>query len=79
MNFHKATFLGIALLAAGVVMIVYGIHASFSFGPGISLFYQGITESHAMWLRLAGVATVVAGSVISLGPARKGPQGSGPK
>jgi len=62
--------LGIALVAAGIVLIVFGINASDSVGSSFSRFFTGAPTNKAVWLLLGGTISVVAGGVIALRPAR---------
>ena len=62
--------LGIALVAAGIVLIVIGINASNSVGSSFSRFFTGAPTNKAVWLLLGGTASLVVGGVIALRPAR---------
>jgi len=62
--------LGIALLALGIVLIVFGINASDSVGSDFSRFFTGNPTNHAMWLLVGGVVSLVAGGVVAMRPAR---------
>ena len=62
--------LGIALVAAGIVLIVFGINASDSVGSSFSRFFTGAPTNKAVWLLLGGTLSVVAGGVLALRPAR---------
>jgi hypothetical protein len=62
--------LGWALLAVGIALIVYGIHASDSVGSSFSRFFNGTPTDKTMWLLLGGIGSVVAGGVMSLRGAR---------
>lgn len=62
--------IGIALVAAGIVLIIFGINASDSVGSSFSRFFTGNPTNHAMWLLVGGVASLVTGGVIAMRPAR---------
>jgi hypothetical protein len=62
--------LGIALLVAGIALIIFGINASDSIGSDFSRFFTGTPTNKSMWLLLGGIASVVVGGVMSLRPAR---------
>jgi hypothetical protein len=62
--------LGIALLAIGIVLMVFGISASDSFGSDVSRFFTGNPTDKSMWLLLAGVASLVVGGVMTFRTAR---------
>lgn len=55
--------LSIALIAGGVVLIVYGIGASDSFASSTSRFFTGSPTDKTMWLIIGGVVALVAGLV----------------
>ncbi len=58
--------LGIAILAAGVVLIIFGINASQSFGSEVSKFFTGNPTDKSMWLLLGGIVVSVVGLVLAL-------------
>ncbi len=57
--------LGIAILAAGVVLIIFGINASQSFGSEVSKFFTGNPTDKSMWLLLGGIVVSVIGLVLA--------------
>lgn len=63
--------IGIALLALGVILVVFGINSSNSIGSDFSRFFTGSPTNKAIWLLLGGVASVIVGGAMSLLPARK--------
>jgi Protein of unknown function (DUF3185) len=58
--------LGIALLAAGIVLLVLGIHSSDSIGSDFSRFFTGAPTDKAVWLLLGGIAAMIVGSFMSM-------------
>jgi hypothetical protein len=62
--------LGIALVAIGIVLVVFGIHAADSIGSDFSRFFTGNPTDKSMWLLLGGVTSLVLGCVLTLRPAR---------
>jgi drug/metabolite transporter (DMT)-like permease len=58
--------LGIVLLVAGVLLLVFGINSSNSIGSDFSRFFSGTPTDKTVWLLLGGVVSIVAGSVMSL-------------
>ncbi len=62
--------IGLAVLAAGIVLLVIGINASNSFGSDVSRFFTGSPTDKSVWLMLGGVAATVVGAVLSFRPAR---------
>jgi hypothetical protein len=63
--------IGLALLAVGIALIVWGINASESFGSEVSRFFTGKPTDESIWLLLGGVAATVFGLVLSLGRSLK--------
>jgi len=53
--------ISLALLAGGIVLIIYGISASDSIGSGFSRFFTGSPTDKTMWLLIGGVVAAVAG------------------
>ena len=50
----------LALLVGGVVLLVFGITATDSFGSDVSRFFTGSPTDKAVWMLIGGaVATVV--------------------
>lgn len=62
--------LGIALIAAGIVLIIFGMNASDSVGSHFSRFFTGSPTDKTVWLLVGGVVSMVAGGVMTLRPAR---------
>jgi hypothetical protein len=63
--------LGLALLAVGIALIVWGINASESFGSEVSRFFTGHPTDKSMWLLIGGIASTIFGVVLSLGRSLK--------
>jgi hypothetical protein len=53
----------IALLAIGIVLIVFGVNASNSFGSSVSRFFTGSPTDKAIWLIIGGVLASIVGLV----------------
>lgn len=53
----------LALLAGGIVLIVFGLNASNSFGSDISRFFTGSPTDKAIWMLVGGVVAAVVGLV----------------
>ena len=62
--------IGIALVAAGIALIVFGINASDSVGSDFSRFFTGEPTNKALWLLVGGIVSLVTGGVIAMRPAR---------
>jgi hypothetical protein len=51
----------IALLVVGIVLIVWGVSASQSFGSDVSRFFTGSPTDKTVWLLIGGICAAVAG------------------
>jgi hypothetical protein len=63
-NMNKA--FGIALLAAGVVLLVMGFNASDSFASDVSRFFTGSPTDKAVWLILGGIVAGIVGLILTV-------------
>ncbi len=64
--------MSIGLLVVGVVLIIFGVNASNSFGSSVSRAVTGTPTDHSMWLLVGGVAMAVVGLVLTLRGTRNG-------
>lgn len=55
-------FLSLGILAAGIVLVVYGVIASDSLSSDISRAFTGSPNDKTIWLLGGGVALAVVGS-----------------
>jgi hypothetical protein len=62
--------IGIALVAVGVVLLIWGVTAADSFASDVSRFFTGSPTDRAIWLTIGGVAAIVAGGVAAALPAK---------
>jgi hypothetical protein len=53
--------LSFALLAGGIVLIIYGISASDSISSSFSRFFTGSPTDRTMWLLIGGTVASAAG------------------
>jgi NO-binding membrane sensor protein with MHYT domain len=53
----------LALLAGGIVLIVFGVMASTSFTSDLSRFFTGSPTDKAIWMLLGGVVASIVGAV----------------
>jgi len=61
--------IALALLAAGVLLIIFGINAAESLQSDVSRFFTGSPTDKAVWMLLAGVVAAVIGLVgVARGP-----------
>jgi len=56
--------IGLALLVAGVILIITGYNASQSFSSDVSRFFTGSATNKAMWMLVGGVTAAIAGAVL---------------
>ena len=50
-----------AILAVGIVLIIWGINASESFASDVSRFFTGSGTDKSMWLMAGGIAAIACG------------------
>ena len=62
---------GFALLALGIVLLVFGFNASNSFGSDVSRAFTGNPTDRSMWLIGGGALAVVAGLAMTVWGLRK--------
>jgi uncharacterized membrane protein YidH (DUF202 family) len=55
--------IALAILAVGVVLLIYGISALDSFSSDISRFFTGSPTNKTIWLMIGGVAAIVVGLI----------------
>jgi hypothetical protein len=53
--------LSLAFLAAGLVLLVFGIQANSSAGSSVSRFFTGTPTHEAMWLLAGAAAAIIIG------------------
>jgi hypothetical protein len=53
--------LSFALLAGGILLIIFGVNASNSFGSDVSRFFTGSPTDKAIWMMVGGVVAAVVG------------------
>jgi hypothetical protein len=63
---------GLAVFAAGIVLLIFGFNASHSFGSDVSRFFTGNPTDKSMWLLIGGAAAVIIGLVLALRGSRQG-------
>lgn len=62
--------LSLALLAGGIVLLVFGFGASESFSSDVSRFFTGSPTDKAVWMLVGGAVLTVTGLVGLLRAAR---------
>jgi len=63
--------IGLALLAVGIALIIYGIDASNSASSSLSRAFTGSPTNKTLWLLLGGIASTICGAVMTLVPSRR--------
>jgi hypothetical protein len=56
----------LALLVGGIVLIVFGVNESHSFGSDVNRFFTGNPTDKSMWLLVGGAVAAVAGLTMTL-------------
>ena len=51
----------IALLVGGVVLMIFGINATNSFGSDVSRFFTGSPTDKAIWMLIGGIIATIVG------------------
>jgi len=59
LGMNKVIFL--ALLAGGIVLIVFGIKATNSFSSDVSRFFTGSPTDKAIWMLIGGIVAAILG------------------
>jgi hypothetical protein len=55
--------LSLALLAGGILLIIFGVNASNSLGSDVSRFFTGSPTDKAIWMLVGGAVAAVVGLV----------------
>jgi len=63
--------IGLALLAVGIVLIVYGISASDSVGSHLSQTFTGAPTNKTLWLLIGGIAAAIVGAALAFTGSRR--------
>ncbi|HEX3626897.1 MAG TPA: DUF3185 family protein [Verrucomicrobiae bacterium] len=63
--------IGLALLAAGIALIIYGIDSSHSTASSLSRTFNGSPTNKTLWLLIGGIAATVFGAVLTFAPFRR--------
>ena len=57
---------GLAVLALGIVLLIFGFNESHSFSSDVSRTFTGNPTNHSMWLIIGGAVAVIVGIAVSL-------------
>ena len=60
------TVVGVALLAGGIIMLVFGFQAKKSFNDQIKETFEGTPRTRTTWMIAGGAASSVAGLALVL-------------
>lgn len=58
--------IALALLVGGVVLIIFGVNESHSFGSDVNRFFTGNPTDKSMWMLVGGAVAAVAGLTMTL-------------
>jgi len=53
--------ISLAILAGGIVLVVFGVAATESFSSDISRFFTGSPTDKAIWMLLGGIVAIIVG------------------
>ena len=59
MNTNKLILL--AILAGGVVLVIFGVAATESFSSDVSRFFTGSPTDKAIWMLIGGIVAIIIG------------------
>jgi uncharacterized membrane protein YidH (DUF202 family) len=59
MNINK--LIPLAILAGGIVLVVFGVSATNSFNSDVSRFFTGSPTDKAIWMIIGGIVAIVVG------------------
>ena len=62
---------GIAIVALGVVLLIFGFNESHSFSSDVSRFFTGNPTDRSIWMIIGGAIAVVAGLVLAIRGSRR--------
>jgi hypothetical protein len=64
--------IALALLVGGLILLIFGLNASHSFGSGVSKFFTGSPTDKAVWMIVGGAVAAVVGLIFTLRGAKRG-------
>ena len=53
--------ISLAILAGGIVLVVFGVAATESFSSDFSRFFTGSPTDKAIWLMIGGIVAIIVG------------------
>jgi len=63
--------IGLAILALGVVLLIFGFNESHSFSSDVSRTFTGNPTDRSIWFLVGGAAAVIVGLFMAVRGARK--------
>ena len=63
--------IGLAILALGIVLLIFGFNESRSFSSDVSKFFTGNPTDRSIWFIAGGALAVVVGLVLAIRGARR--------
>ena len=63
--------IGLAVLALGIVLLIFGYNESHSLNSDVSRFFSGNPTDKSMWLIIGGIIAVICGLVFALRGGKK--------
>jgi hypothetical protein len=63
---------GLAILALGVVLLIFGFNESHSFTSDVSRTFTGNPTDRSIWFITGGAVAVIAGLILAVRGMRKG-------
>jgi uncharacterized protein DUF3185 len=57
--------IGLALLVAGIVVLIFGIQASQSFTSNLSQTFTGAPTNRSIWMIVVGLVAAIVGIVLT--------------
>jgi multisubunit Na+/H+ antiporter MnhB subunit len=63
--------IGIAIIALGVILLIFGFNESHSFSSDVSRTFTGNPTDHSMWLIGGGAVAVIAGLFMAFRGSRR--------
>lgn len=58
--------IGLAVFAAGIVLIIFGFNETHSFNSDVSRFFTGNPTDRSMWLIIGGAGAIIIGLVLAV-------------
>jgi hypothetical protein len=55
--------IALALLAGGIILLIFGVNATNSFSSDVSRFFTGSPTDKAVWMMVGGVVLSIMGAV----------------